>query len=107
MRFIDTITDLSTMPPFRAGPVNDENSSRLLQGLVLEQTEGVDFALGRAARRREMFRGRARTRGLRQVTHSQLDEQGRVILLMRWYRKRYGDLSVTTPPKRRPATQRS
>ena len=41
MPHIANITDLRTIPPRRAKPVDDEKSSSLLEGHVLHETEGV------------------------------------------------------------------
>jgi hypothetical protein len=46
------------------------------------------------------LRDRASTRGLKMLSRTQTDEQGRVILLVQWYREQDGDLRVSKPAKR-------
>jgi hypothetical protein len=95
------ITDLSAMPERRPATAPDEVTAGLLAGLVLEETEGAEFPVGGVDRRRGALRDRARTRGLKQVSRSAIDEHGRVVLMMQWYREQPGDLRVRDRPRRR------
>jgi hypothetical protein len=83
------------MPERRLGgavAVDDHITDGLEAGLELEETEGVDFEDGGLDKRRNALRDRARTRGLKLISRSTLDEDGRVELIAQWYRDQPGDL---------------